>query len=203
VAACAVAESVGITAAAAASRAGGPGWTEAVWVVLGGLVEGFALGVAQATLLATVWPRLRTWRYVLVTTLVAGLGWAIGSLPGATSDHAGGVDPPLGLVLLAAAGLGLLMGGLLGGAQAAVLRAVVRHPGRWVGGNAAAWPFGMVVIFAGATRPGEDWPLASVLVAAAATGAAAGAVLGLGLWPWLRAMTPATGSGTAGADGLP
>lgn len=203
VAACAVAESIGLTAAAAASRAGGPDWVQPVWVVLGGLVEGFVLGVAQATLLATVWPRLRTWRYVLVTTLVAGLGWAIGSLPATASDEAGGADPPLAFVLLAAAGLGLLMGGLLGGAQAAVLRAVVRRPGRWVAANAAAWPLAMVVIFAGATRPEEDWRFASVLLAGAVTGAVAGAILGLGLWPWLRGMTRTMGNGSPRADGTP
>lgn len=186
-----MAEAVGITAAAAASRAGGPGWSGPVWVVLGGLVEGFALGVAQGSVLATTWPRLRIRQYVVVTTLVAGLGWALGSIPGAQSQDTGAADPPLGLVLLAAAGLGLLMGGLLGGAQAAVLRGVVRRPGRWIAANAAAWPLAMVVIFLGATRPGEDWSLASVLVVAAATGAAAGAVLGLGLWLWLRTMAPA------------
>lgn len=76
-----------------------------------------------------------------------------------------------------------------------MLRDVVRRPARWVAANAAAWPLAMVVIFLGATRPDEDWPLASVLVVAAATEAAAGAVLGPRLWPWLRTMTPALSSG--------
>ena len=108
---CAAAEAVGMTASAGAARAGqaladrpgplgGTGVALAV-VVAGGLVEGVALGSAQAWPLGRWLTSLRRGRYVLATVLVAGLGWAAASAP---SVLAGGGDgretPPLGLVLL-------------------------------------------------------------------------------------------------------
>ena len=186
VAGCAAAEAIGMTAAALASRAADPlaggmvGSTLALLViVLGGLVEGTALGVVQAVLLGRVFPRLRRRRYVVVTVLVAGLGWAAASVPGVLAGDAGGAPPSLLLVLPGAAALGLLMGALLGAAQAWSLRGAVRHPWRWVTANAAAWAPAMAVVFLGATAPDASWPLSAVLGIALLTGAAAGTVLGL------------------------
>ncbi len=92
-------------------------------------------------------------------------------------------------VLAGGAAIGLVMGPLLGGAQALVLRAVVRYPWRWVLANTVAWPLVMVVIFYGATRPGADWSASAVVLLGAGTGAAAaGAVLGFLTWWWLPAV---------------
>jgi hypothetical protein len=129
--------------------------------------------------LARVAPALRRQWYVAVTVLVAGLGWAAASAPAVLAGDDGNDTPPLGLVLAGALGLGLVMGGVLGAAQAVVLRRAVRRPWRWVAANAAAWPPAMVVVFLGATTPGAGWPVWSVLVLGAVTGAAAGGVLGL------------------------
>lgn len=186
---CAAAETVGMTAAAAASRIGhtladrpgplgGAGVALAV-VVAGGLVEGVALGSAQAWPLGRWLSTLRRGRYVLATVLVAGLGWAGASAPAVFTGDGGGSGPPLSLVLPGAAGLGLMMGLVLGSAQAVALRGATSHPWRWAGANAAAWPPAMCLIYLGASLPGQDWPVAWLLLDGAVTGAVAGTVVGL------------------------
>jgi hypothetical protein len=190
VAMCAAAEGVGMTAAAAAatvshSLVGEPGTGgEAVvalsLVVAGGLVEGVALGGLQARGLARMLPALSRRRWLLVTTAVAGLGWAAATAPGVLAGpDDGAAAPPLLLVLLGAGALGAVMGAVLGAAQATVLRGLVRHPWRWVGANAVAWTPTMVVIFLGATTPDAGWSGPAVVGLGALTGLGAGAVLGL------------------------
>jgi hypothetical protein len=178
-----------MTAASGAARAtqelaDRPGYAGSVGlalaiIVAGGLVEGLALGGAQAGQLARWHPALRRGRYVAATVLVAGLGWALASAPSALAGDDGGSGPPMLLMALGGAGIGLAMGPLLGAAQAWALRGAVEHPWRWVGANTAAWPLAMAVIFVGAGTPAADWPLAWLLLDGAATGALAGAVLGL------------------------
>lgn len=192
--ACAAAELVGMTAAASAAkgvqaltdRPGLLGSTAVALalVVAGGLVEGVALGTAQGTLLSQRWPALRRGAFVAVTVVAAGLGWAAGSAPGVLSGDDTGTEPPLALMLAGAAGIGLMMGPLLGAAQAWVLRGAVPHAWRWVAANAVAWPPVMMVIFFGASRPESDWSVPAVVGIGALTGAVAGAVLGglTGLW---------------------
>lgn len=204
---CAVAEAVGLTAAASAATgvaalADRPGVLGGVTVALalvvaGGLVEGLALGTVQGGLLAERWPGLRRGVFVVVTTLVAGLGWAVGSAPGVLAVDDGGPEPALWLVLAGAAGIGLVMGPVLGGAQALVLRAAVQHARRWVLANTVAWPPVMVVIFLGATRPEADWSAAAVVVTGTLTGLVAGAVLGLLTAPWLARLDRPSDRGEA------
>jgi len=147
-------------------------------VVLGGLVEGTALGVVQARLLRTaLGPRARAW--ALTTVAVAGLGWAAASAPQTLSGGDSGPPPPVGLVLAGAAGLGLAMGAVLGAAQALTLRGRVAHPWRWVSVSATAWVPAMVVIFAGASAPDAAWRAYQTVPLGAVTGLAAGALLGL------------------------
>lgn len=188
VAACALAETLGLTAAAAATR-GGEGLDSSAaalgLVVAGGLVEGTALGVAQSRVLAARLPGLRRRAYAVVTVLVAGLGWAAGSAPAVLAGDHSGTGPALPLVLLGGAGIGLVMGPVLGGAQALVLRGVVRAPARWVLGNAVAWPPTMVVIFLGASSPPAAWSTGAVALVGTVTGAVAGTVLGLLTVPFL------------------
>jgi deazaflavin-dependent oxidoreductase (nitroreductase family) len=179
VTACLLAETVGMTAAATAARLGEHRAAAAALalVVAGGLVEGLALGAFQSAVLGRVAPALRRGRYVVATTLVAGLGWAAAAAPGVLGGQGGGT-PSLALVLLSAAGLGLATGALLGAAQALTLRGAVRRPARWVTANAVAWPGAMAVVFLGATTPEASWPTWGVIVLGAATGAVAGGVLG-------------------------
>jgi hypothetical protein len=198
VARCALAETVGMTAAATAARTGdrlvGTPATAADSAVLislavaGGIVEALALGVAMAGPLLALAPTLPRRRWVVVTTLVAGLSWAAGMIPAALPAEgdaaATSATPAIGLILAAALAIGLATGALLGAAQALVLRGHVRHPWRWCAASAAAWPVPMAVIFTGAGTAGAGWPAWQVLLLAAATGAVAGGLLGLVLG-WL------------------
>lgn len=197
VTACALAEAIGIGAAAGAARLGEgrPAGIALALLVAGGLVEGTALGTLQATVLGRRFLRLRRLRYAVSTVLVAGLGWAAASAPSVLGD-AGGRAPALALVLLGAAALGVAMGAVLGAAQGGSLRGVVPHPWRWVGANVAAWPLAMVVIFLGAMTPDGSWSTRSVVLLGVATGAVAGAVLGLVSGWFLPSLDgpPASGS---------
>lgn len=157
-------------------------------VVAGGLVEGLALGAAQGFTLSRYWPALARGRYVAVTVVLAGLGWAAGSAPSVLASDDGWTEPALALMLAGGAGIGLVMGPLLGAAQAWVLRPTVRHPWRWVAANAVAWPPVMAVIFFGASRPEESWSVPAVLGIGAVTGVTAGALLGVLTGAWLPSL---------------
>jgi deazaflavin-dependent oxidoreductase (nitroreductase family) len=187
-----------MTAAATAGRIGqdlvddhgdGARWLALVVVVAGGLVEGVALGVLQGRVLAGRWTGLHRIAYALVTVAIAGVGWAAASAPGVLAgDDDTGAGPPLGLVMLGALGIGVVMGPVLGGAQALVLRSAVPHSRRWVVASIAAWPPAMVVIFLGASTAGSGWPIVVVSAYGALTGVVAGSVLGLVSGVWLDAL---------------
>jgi hypothetical protein len=197
---CACAEAVGMTAAAAATLLADallPGPRSTVdsilvllMIVAGGLVEGVSLGVFQSAGMVRWFPVFSRRRWILSTTLVAGLGWAAASAPAQFAGSAGPSAPPAALIIGGGLLLGALMGSLLGAAQGGGLRGAVRHPWRWAGISALAWAPTMAIIFTGATAPEAGWPIVVTLLLAAATGAAAGAVLGLvsgWLWPVLDA----------------
>jgi deazaflavin-dependent oxidoreductase (nitroreductase family) len=157
-------------------------------VVLGGLVEGTALGLLQAWVLGTRWPRLSRLRFAALTVVVAGIGWAAASAPSALSGNSDQAGPPVLLMVLAGLGLGLVMGPVLGAAQALALRDVVAHPWRWVGANAVAWPAAMALIFTGASTAGAHWSLPVLVAYGAATGALAGTALGLVTAGWMASL---------------
>ena len=197
VAACAIAEAVGMAAAAGAARYAtsladrgvthANAWGLAV-VVLGGLVEGTALGWLQARALNGVLGPAGRRRWLFSTLLVAGLGWAAASAPAALAGSDAGDQPPLVLVLLGAAALGVVMGAVLGAAQASALRNLVRHPWRWVTGSTLGWTVAMPVIFLGATSVGASWPWWLVVPAGAVTGLMAGSALGVVSGPFLETL---------------
>ncbi|MCB0895910.1 MAG: hypothetical protein KDB43_11140 [Nocardioidaceae bacterium] len=199
VAACAAAETVGMTAAAGASRVsdGLVGPVALGVVVAGGLVEGTALGVAQGGVLARMFPALARARYLAATVIVAGLGWAAASAPSALGGGGDAEQPPVLLVVSGAVALGLVMGAVLGAAQATTLRGAVRHPGRWVVANTAAWPLAMVLVFLGATLPDAGWTTPGVLLTGALTGVVAGTVLGLVSGLFLPSLSGASASSRA------
>ena len=185
---CAAGEGIGITAAATAGRVSqdlagdSPSGTRLLAalmiVIAAGLIEGIALGVAQSSALSAWLPgRLRT-RWLLVTVAIAGLGWAGASAPAMFAGDTG-PEPTPAVFVGGAVGLGAGMGAVLGAAQAWVLRLQVPHPWRWITASMVAWAVAMPIIFAGASLPGADWPLAAVAGAGTVTGLIAGAALGL------------------------
>lgn len=177
-----------MAASAGAARAGEATTRSTAFslVVLGGLVEGTALGVAQSTALRSRLDGRRT-AWTIATVLVAGLGWAAGAAPSTLADPDGS-PPALRLVLVGALGIGLVAGPALGVAQALVWRGLVRHPWRWVAANTVAWSVAMPVIFVGASTAGAGWPWWVVVGYAAATGLVAGAALGVLTGAWLPAL---------------
>lgn len=186
---CALAEAIGMTAAATAAKTsqaiiGQPANNREVLLALsiavaGGLVEGLALGGLQASGMKRLLPDLNLPRWVLLTTAVAGVGWAGASAVAGGSGQDDGAAPSKLLILGGAIVLGVMMGALLGGVQASVLGGQVRHPWRWVRANMAAWAPAMAVIFFGASLPGANWSALVVIPLATVTGLAAGAILGL------------------------
>lgn len=194
--ACALAEAVGMSAAAGAAKisqafigepVGGLGVALALaMVIAGGLVEGVSLGTAQSWAMQLTHPHIRRGPYVAVTVAFAGLGWAAASAPAAFSGGSSdGQQPARVLVVLGGAGLGLVMGCLLGAVQAWVLMPSVTRPRRWINANAIAWVPAMAVIFFGATAPQADWSWWSVVLAGALTGGVAGTILGFVLGRWV------------------
>jgi hypothetical protein len=188
----ALAEAVGMTAAAAAARLGqaivpnpagaGPVSLAIGLATAGGVVEGAAVGVATAALLQPRAGDLPVRRWIAITTVVAAIGWAAGTVPSAlagTGAESANSQPGRWVVLSGALGLGVLLGAFLGWTQATVLRHRVSFPFRWVGASALAWAPAMAIIFLGATTPAVTWPVVAVLGVAALTGVFAGAVLGL------------------------
>lgn len=199
---CVVAETIGMTASAAAAR-GATGLDDSgvadaallgfLLVVAGGLVEGTALGALQAGALAERLGRRGRHAWFGVTLALAGVGWAAGSAPATLAgDDSTASSPPLAVILTGAAGIGLLMGALLGAAQAWVLARRAEHPathpGRWVLASALGWTAAMVAIFAGAATVGADWPWPVVVVLGGVTGALAGLCLGLVTAPFLARL---------------
>jgi hypothetical protein len=196
--ACALAETIGMAAAASAARIGndladGDGtwgrWLALVVVVGGGLVEGAALGLLQGAVLASRWPSLSRARFLVATMAVAGIGWAAASAPSVLAgDSHEGSGPALGLVVLGALGIGVVLGPVLGAAQAVALHGAVGHPWHWVSANLAAWPPAMALIFVGASTAGAGWSTLAVAGYGAVTGALAGGVLGLVSAGWLGSL---------------
>ena len=160
-------------------------------VVAGGLVEGLALGILPARLLRAWRPDFRLRAWVVVTVAFAGVGWAAASAPAVLGGEDEGAEAHTAVVLLGAAGLGLVMGLLLGSAQALVLRGAVTRARRWVVASVAGWVPAMVVIFAGATLPQESWSTLTVVLTGTVTGLLAGSVLGLVTGAFLPALTAA------------
>lgn len=186
IAACVIAETIGMTAAATAARladavpsaqlAGG-----LAIVVAGGLVEGAALGLLQGTWLQARYRAFNLLAWVGVTVLIAGVGWAGASLPSrlsASSSSTSDAGPEFWVIALGAVLIGVAMGAVLGAGQALVFTRVVRRPWRWIWVSIAAWTPTMVIIFVGATVPSASWSTAAVIATGAVTGACAGAVLG-------------------------
>lgn len=190
----AIAEAIGLAAVALAAHLGhvlvpdpvGAGPTAAAIGIAtaGGVVEGVAVGLVMGRLLNRTVRALSVTRWTILTAVVAGLGWAGGSLPSVLAGAGRSPEPPLAWVLVSALVAGLGFGALLGWVQSVLLRQRVSHPRRWIAVSVLAWAPTLVIVFAGALTADESWPAPAVVGLAAGTGALSGAVLGLMLG-WL------------------
>ena len=206
IAACGVAELVGIGAAGAAvlgahALLGGEPDTTGerlavlAAVTLAGAVEGLALGTLQWRVLRARLPRLRWGEWTAVTVAVAVVGWLSGMVGpifgGGTGDaRASAPEPSLAFVLAMATVLGAGAGALFGAAQWLVLRRHAERAGRWVWIHVPAWAAAMFAIFLGTSLPAATWPAWAVGVSGAAGGLVAGLLLGAITGPVARWLVP-------------
>ena len=184
IAACTGGEAMGMAAVAATYAAIdrgliGPAF---VWISVAGAFEGLCLGAAQATALRG---NVRARRWIGLTVAGAVAGYALAALGGAGSDGAPGPEPAGWLIALAGAGLGLVMGALMGAVQVPALPADLRSL-PWIAANAVGWAPGMAAIMLAATAAGRETPLATVALSGAVAGAVAGICVGIATWTVLR-----------------
>lgn len=165
-------------------------------VLLGTLLEGVLVGLAQGLVLHERLPDLGVREWTTATAWGAGLAWLLGMLPSTAmalfGGGAGGAAPaePAGWLRLAlAAALGAALGPVLAIMQWRVLKPRL-PPWRWLGANALAWTLGMVLLFAGMHAVAWDAGLlrvgTSIVLACTAAGALVGAVHGTVLLAALR-----------------
>ena len=193
IAGCAAGEAAGIALVALAYATSGRGLAPPVPAILAaGAWEGLCLGLAQGLVLARAGVCLPCW--TLATAAAATLGYALSLAGGAGLDAgtAGSDAPPPALLLVGAAIVGAVMGGLMGAAQWSVAKRILSF-WRWTLANVAGWAAAMPCIFAGAAVAGETWPRWQVSALGAVSGAAAGALLGLLTAPALPAEPASAG----------
>jgi hypothetical protein len=156
-----------------------------VAVLLGTLLEGVVVGVAQEAVLRQRLLSLRKRMWVVATAAGAGLAWFLGMIPStvmalhssapASSPPA---EPPALLQYALASALGLLTGPVLGLAQWVVLQAHTPRSGRWLWANALAWAIGMPLIFLGMDYVPWTGPRSAVYLMIYAVCGAVGLVVG-------------------------
>lgn len=159
-----------------------------------GAIEGSVVGLLQWSVLRRPFPAIARRAWVVATIAGAVVAWFLGSLPstlidmGAQETSATPQEPPTWLIPLLAAGMGLVLGAVLGYPQYRVLRKAATGAWIWIPANCLAWALGMPVIFASVDRAYAAYESGSVagtllifVVALALAGAVVGAVHGLAL----------------------
>jgi len=171
-----------------------------VAVLLGLILEGALVGLAQEAVLRRRLVALRRGSWVFATAIGAGLAWTLGMIPStilALGNHDAAASPPVEPPALIQYGLaivlGFVTGPILGLAQWTVLRRHVARPASWLWANAVAWAIGMPLIFLGMDR--VPWTASRFTVALSiygicgAVGLVVGAVHGRVLVQLLRTPT--------------
>ncbi|MBX3057041.1 MAG: hypothetical protein KF770_11270 [Anaerolineae bacterium] len=177
--------------------AAGSAWASLVGILLmsaTGAIEGGVVGWLQWLVLRRPFPHIARRAWIRATIIGAVVAWFLGSLPstlmdmGAADADTAVAEPALAIVLLLAAGMGLVLGLVLAFPQWRVLRTAVPHAWVWLPANAAAWAVGMPLIFALIDLAQRSSSTAviilTIFVGLFITGAVVGAVHGLAL-VWL------------------
>ena len=140
-----------------------------------GLVEGAALGVAQAWVLRRHAPEIDHRAWIVATTVAAGVAWLAGM--GGSALLGAGILPPAlaAAVAVPAFALGLLAMGVL---QWLVLRRAVADCGRWIWVTTGAWLVGVAIPVAALSLAPNFWPPWAFAVVGSVAAVAMGAVVG-------------------------
>lgn len=173
--------------------------TALIAVLAGAFLEGAVVGFAQEQIIRSRVALMRPGIWTLATVAGAGLAWLLGMLPSSimaivapaaptTGPAAAPFEPDPLVVYGLAAGLGLVVGPILGLAQWFVLRRVVPGSAAWLWANARAWAVGMPAIFAGMDLVPWNGPSAARIIAIYAVCGVAGAIVGAIHGPVLRRL---------------
>jgi hypothetical protein len=158
--------------------------------VLSGVIEATIVGLAQWWAMHPWFPAINRrawWSATLVGALVAyvlgylpstimNLGEQVAQVqPAAAQPQA---EPAQWIVLLLAAGMGMVAGAVLSFAQWQALRKKVASAGWWIPANMLAWMAGMPLIFLGIDAAQKGQPIWQVMLLMVAVLFLAGAVVG-------------------------
>ena len=163
-----------------------------VFAVASGIFEATLVGWAQWWAMRPWFPGIQRWAWWRATVIGALIAYVLGYLPSTlmnlqaeTTQSAVAAEPAQGIVLLLAAGMGLVGGAVLSFAQWLVLRKHIRGAGLWVPANMLAWMIGMPAIFWAidqAQKLNSNYQIAPFMaVTLLVVGAVVGAVHGLAL----------------------
>ncbi|MEZ4657005.1 MAG: hypothetical protein R2911_05490 [Caldilineaceae bacterium] len=164
--------------------------------VFSGVLEATIVGLAQWWAMHPWFPAIKRRAWWIATLIGALLAYILGYLPstvmdlGAEAGAAPVAEPPQWIILLFAAGMGLVGGAVLSFAQWWVMRGKVDGAAWWMPANMLAWLIGMPIIFwaIDAAQKGQPPLQAGLLLAVALliTGAVVGAIEGV----FLVRLTP-------------
>lgn len=170
---------------------GGVGVALAAYVfeVAAGAIEATLVGLAQWWAMRPWFPQITRKAWWLGTLVGALAAYILGFLPStimglmegsaqAQGQAAAMQEPPMGIVLLLAAGMGLVAGAMLSFAQWLVLRKTVRGAGVWIPANMLAWMAGMPLVFWGIDAAQKGQPLFQSILIIVGVLLAMGAVVG-------------------------
>lgn len=154
-----------------------------------GAIEATLVGLAQWWAMRPWFPQISRKAWWLGTLGGALAAYVLGFLPStimglmeesaqAQGQTAAMQEPPMGVVLLLAAGMGLVAGAMLSFAQWLVLRKTVRGAGMWIPANMLAWMFGMPLVFWGIDAAQKGQPLYQSILLMIGVLLAMGAVVG-------------------------
>jgi hypothetical protein len=165
----------------------GIGWTALAFLltIASGALEATVVGFAQYWAMHPWFPTLKRRSWWLGTLVGALIAYVLGYLPstimslGEQSGQATpAAEPEQWIVLLLAAGLGLVGGAVLSFAQYLTLRKAARGAGSWIPANMLAWMLSMPLIFWGIDVVQKVQPLYQTVLILAGVLLLAGAVVG-------------------------
>ena len=182
---CMLGEAIGIAGMATAYVATDSGSLPyTATILIAGGIEGFALGAFQALVLRGRVRGFSSTGWIVATLGVAllaygaSLAFGAGAPVAPAAADAATAAPPLFLILPAAGAVGLVLGALMGAAQAMFGRLHHVPVMRWSLASGLGWALAMVVITAAASSFVPQTLGAAALIGGL-TGAAAGLLLGL------------------------
>lgn len=153
--------------------------------VLSGALEATVVGLAQFWAMRPWFPRLTRRAWWLGTLIGALIAYVLGYLPSTimsmgdqTTQTAAATEPEQWIVLLLAAGLGLVGGAVLSFAQWLALRKESHGAGIWIPANMLAWMLSMPLIFWGIDASQKVQPVYQTVLILAGVLLLAGAVVG-------------------------